>query len=346
MNLIFKQPVILQRYLNQRLRASFLTMMTLLTVLLSTQALLISLNNVQLYCLSIKELFYFFILELASSLPLIINFSFIISWLTWQRTLEDNHEEHAVLLSGWSGKKTRILAFRIMIVLSFINLCTLFMIVPFLTHTVHKTMTQEVTMHTLTAHGAYKPIKISEHHVLYFKGQSENFLHDLTIITAKKDQTVITKARSALLKDNGTLILSDGELYPVKQADERLQFDSMDFLIRPQESKLNKSGMTFHELKTLSPSGKKAELGWRIFLIIQPWIVIMGFLNKKIVLRKNTSFNRLLIEAIVLFCTTTLLGLFASKLCQQGLFERVLFPLGLIGCIAITGMIRSFMNDQ
>lgn len=339
--------MILNRYFAQKLRQSVASLLIVLTLLLSTQALLISLKNFQAYSLPLVDLIFFFVLELCSSCPLIFSFSFIIGWLTWRRSLEDTHEEHAALVSGWSGWHTRALGFKRLLLLSFLNFCLVFIIVPVSNHFINKNITLSLTPQALEFYPAETPIKINKEHVLYFKNKGNDQLNQVSIITTKNNQPLATYAESAVINlENNGLELKNGFIHDMRNTSDFLNFESMDFILMPVVQKISRSGMTIAELHQSSPSLALGELSWRIFLILQPWIIMAGFLNKKVALRKNSQFNRLVLEALFIFCGTTLLGLLTSKLFHQGLYHHALICGSILVFITIAGLVRSFLHDQ
>jgi hypothetical protein len=250
-------------------------------------------------------------------------------------------------MSGWSARHTRKIAFNGLFFISFLNFCILFMLIPLLSHLIHKNVSAELTIKLIQLQENDVPIKINDKHSICFKEKNSKMLKDISIITTQDNQVLITFAQSAQMNlEKKSLELKDGLMYHMHSPDDILHFDAMNFALQQNEVQLSRSGMTLTELKNAPKHILFCELNWRIFLILQSWIVIAGFLNKKIGLRKSTHFNRLLFEAMVLFCITTVLGLLISKFFQQGLFAKTIIPYLMLTVILITGCGRSMLNDQ
>ncbi len=339
--------MILQRYLAGRLNKSFISIFSLLTILLSTQALFVSMKTLQEYSLNFTDLLPIFGIEILSSLPLILNVSFLFSWINWKKSLEEQREDHAALLSGWKNKNSKNIAYNFMTLVTILNISCLFFIVPVLGHLVQAKFSQD--LHTQLIHFSQpgQPLKIGKNYVIYFDNKESLEFKDLTIISLKNNRPIVIKATSGLYEPEKLSIeLTNGHLIDPEHSEQKIDFDAMEFSFADKPTSQTKSSLTLSELLQQPFTIKYGEIFWRLFLIFQVWIIAIGFINRKISLRKIKSYHSTMLEAIAVFSCSTVLAVMINKYFQQNLIQRLNLPFSLLLLLILAGYIRNHLNDQ
>lgn len=339
--------MILQRYLAGRLNRSFVSIFTILTILLGTQALFVSMKTLQEYSLNFTDLLPIFGIEVLSSLPLILNVSFLFSWINWKKSLEEQREDHAALLSGWKNKNSKNIAYNFMTFITILNIACLFFIVPVLGHFVEAKFSQNLHSQLIHFSQPNHPMKVGKNYVIFFNEKNDSHFKQLTIISLKNNRPIIIQSKDGLYDPkNLSIELSSGHLTDPQHSEQKIDFDSMEFSFADKAGSQTKSSLTLSEILNQAEPIKYSEIFWRLFLILQVWIISIGFINRKISLRKNKSYHSTMLEAIAVFSCSTVLAVMINKYFQQNLIQKLNLPFSLLLLLILAGYIRNHLNDQ
>ena len=278
--------MLLESYLNKRLMMRTVAIVFSLTTAVFTQGIVTLLHEIEWDYLRVSELFILTIKEGLPSIPIILNLSLVIAWVTIKKELYQKKEVHALWLSGWTTRSTLKLVVSSLFSISALNTFILCVLAPSIrdlgptknTDWIHALSNQDIK-HTFSVSAAMNKVLVG-------KGISEHRVMNPIFIEFDERWNVFHSAYATV--NAGTIDLVDLHSVLAPKELSSLSISKMSIPILESPVVIAKE---FHSLQELIEKRTPKMIGeviWRIGLIILPWFVLLPFMS----LAPNLQYRR------------------------------------------------------
>lgn len=294
---------LLKAYFRRRLNRLLFSVLFFIIILISTQFLFEIFHDLTFYEIGLSDIAFFYMKELIVTAPIIINISFILSWVLLQNQRALSHQQHASLMSGWGHQQDTNFAISNLCQLSLVNFLLLFYISPLMELSHLRVDSQELDWLAHKDIPKALSLQISDRALLSFESVSHGVINKPVLIEGSTEGWHYIAAEQGLLEQS-QMVLRHGQIkrHPLGDgAPITISFEKATTRLEQKPLKPHWQGLDGKTLlETRLPRGK-AELFWRFFLIFQPWICLLPFFSQKVALRQTVSMQHSLIEVILLF---------------------------------------------
>lgn len=338
---------LLKAYFRGRLNRLLLSVLFFIVILISTHFVFEIFHELTFYEVSAADIGFFYMRELLIAAPIMINISFILSWVLLQNQTAIQQQQHASLMSGWDSRQDAAFAVENLCNLSLINFIILFYLNPLMNIPMIQTNSSEIEW--LSQKNIHKNIsvKLSDNQILMLDGIDSGTVQKPVLVAASDKGWTHLSAENADLKKNA-LTLNQG-LFNFYQKDEvplTMHFDKMVIPLEVTGSKPNWRGIDGSTLyETTHPAGK-SELFWRCFLIMQPWLCTLPFYSQKVALRRKVVMSNTLLEAAVIFALSTTLAFNVCKLLLSLPWYKLTYEAALFMILMSYGLTRAWQRGS
>ncbi len=302
--------MILHSYLAKKLRNRAFSISLLFTAGILTESIVSILHNIETPVIGFKDLFLLMIKEGASSLPIIFNLSFLLSWILMKRELQDKKESLPLLINLWDESNTSRILRSSLSWLTSINILFLFVFNVYI-RDLGPSLTDS-PLHFVSRVRYQDPISFCTNQTTAIRfepfGEKNNF-HNLHILSYDEHGWRMINAANATVANN-FLFLKNTE---IKEQDSNnlLRFDSLKLSLLDQKEKSYESdSWSLLDIFSHFNRRERGQILWRLGLMLQPWFFFLLPIRKLEYTPKITLVHKNEISQYSLLFLLYLIGLF------------------------------------
>ena len=304
--------MLLESYLNKRLLMRTVAIVFSLTIAVFTQGIVTLLHEIEWDYLRVSELLILTIKEGLPSIPIILNLSLVIAWITVKKELYQKKEVHALWLSGWTTRSTIKLVVSNLLAISILNIFILCVLAPSIRDLGHSKNTDWI--HALSNQDIRHPFSVSAtlNKVLIGQGISDHKILSPIFLEFDERWNIFHSAYAMVNSDTIELVDLHSVLAPNKLSS--LSINQMSIPILESPVVIAKE---FHSLQELVEKGTPKMFGeiiWRVGLIILPWFVLLPFMSLAPNLQYRKEASGELSPCLAWFSSVLILIFIGSKL--------------------------------
>jgi len=267
--------MILEHYLNQRLLKRTVAIMFSLTLAVWTQSLVTLLHEINWDYLRVSELFILTMKEGLPSIPIILNLSLVIAWITVKKELYQKKEVNALWLNGWTTDSTRNLILRSLLLVSISNIFILCILAPSVRHIGPSKNTDwiQALSHQNINHLFH--VSAAKNKIVIGQGLSEHKIIEPVFIEFDESWHVFRSAYAKIDTDRMNLVDLHSILVPKDL--ESFTINTVSIPIVESPASIAKEFYSLPELYQQHTPKMMGEMIWRLGLILLPWCVLYPF---------------------------------------------------------------------
>ncbi len=304
--------MLLENYLNNRLTLRTVAIFFSLTIAVLTQGIVSLLHEIEWDYIRVSELLILTFKESLPSIPIVLNLSLVIAWISLKKELYQKKEVHALWLSGWSPSATMHLILSSLLKISICNIFILYILAPSIRDLGPKKNTGwiQALSNQFIPHSF--AISTTQNTILIGEGLADHKISRPLFVEFRDQWSVLRGDHAQVNSRTIDFVGLQSILAPADISHFTIKTMSIPILEKPLIV-----SKEFHSLSELLHIGTPKMIGeaiWRFCLIILPWCVLLPFRSLAPNLQYRKEGTGELSRCLFWFSTLLVLFFLGSKL--------------------------------